>query len=90
MTKKKPKIKDYWETPCSGCSGFNVPYMVTDKIWKKVSHNFKDRFLCLFCVEKRLGRKLKLEDFTDAWINQGVFGFNKQDWIDFRKIIRRE
>lgn len=87
---KKHKEKDYWETPCDGCTEFNVPYMVTDKVWKKVSRNFKDRFLCLFCVEKRLGRVLELTDFIDAWINQGVFGFYQEDWVNFRKVIRRE
>lgn len=77
------EFKGYWETDCDGCSGKNMPYMITFNLWKKIFNG--DDFLCLFCVEKRLGRKLKKQDFLKADtlpINNGVFGFKWQDWVN--------
>lgn len=48
--------------PCEDC---NVkpftPYMIRDELWKAVAG--KTNLLCLKCFAKRLGRKLKVEDF---------------------------
>ena len=51
-------------------------YMVRDELWQQVITT-KDlatrKFLCILCLEKRLGRKLCLADFMDsacAKINQ--------------------
>jgi len=33
-------------------------------------------FACLPCLEKNLGRDLTTDDFTDAPINFGIFGFD--------------
>lgn len=41
-------------------------YMVYNKIWKQVKGH---RYLHKKCLEKRLGRKLRKEDFTKAPIN---------------------
>jgi hypothetical protein len=42
-------------------------YMVHPKVWKKAG---MDRgFLCIGCLERRLGRRLTAKDFTDAPIN---------------------
>jgi hypothetical protein len=41
--------------------------MVTNKIWKRYGNG--DGFLCLDCLEKRMGRKLKAKDFTDTILN---------------------
>lgn len=62
----------YRTKPCNGCTGKNDPFMVVDKIWKKVAKP-NDQFLCLKCVEKRIGRKLEKKDFTTVPLNQWLF-----------------
>jgi hypothetical protein len=58
--------------------------MIKNNLWNKVSQG--DRFLCLECVESRLGRDLKLEDFTPALINYGVFRFDVRNYIKGEKV----
>ena len=51
-------------------------YMVSDNVWKQAVPHFeptqeyanlnKREFLCLDCLEKRLGRKLTKEDFLNS------------------------
>lgn len=48
-------------------------YMVHNKIWKKVNPKIKG-MLCIGCLERRLGRLLNRNDFTDAPVNRGFFG----------------
>ena len=84
MKKRPYKHKGYWEIDCDGCPGKNMPYSITNNLWSKVSSN-TDRFLCLFCVEQRLGRKLASRDFIQAPINEGIFGFHKDLWLAFRR-----
>ena len=48
-------------------------YMVHDEIWEEgVQSKDRIKLLCLDCLEKRLRRKLKVEDFTDYPINDVV------------------
>lgn len=44
-------------------------YMVTDKVWLEVNDT-KEGMLCIECLEKRLGRKLKTGEVTDCLINR--------------------
>lgn len=82
------KFKGYWETPCDGkCGGNNMPYMITHELWNQVAEP-DDDFLCLSCVEKRLKRPLKKEDFLNPDsnpINNGFFGFDWREWVNIRK-----
>ena len=82
------KFKGYWETPCDGkCGGNNMPYMITMELWKQVAGP-EDDFLCLTCVEKRLGRQVTKKDFLHPDtnpINNGIFGFTWQAWVGARK-----
>ena len=55
--------------------------MIQDTLWKQVKKP-REMYLCLYCVESRLGRKLKDEDFTKAPINEGYFGFHAPLWVD--------
>lgn len=55
---------------CQCCGGLNDQYMVSNKMWAQV--NKGERFLCLDCVESRLGRFLTIEDFTPAKINNPI------------------
>lgn len=53
-------------------------YMVNNNIWKKYG---VDGMLCLKCLERRIGRKLVFEDFTDCLLNRNnefVKGLAKQ------------
>jgi hypothetical protein len=53
--------------------------MIKNNLWNKVSKG--DRFLCLGCVESRLGRSLALNDFIKAPINYGVFAFDVRNYV---------
>lgn len=60
-------------TPCTGKRGCRHAgrwehYMVKDAIW--TAANMKDGFLCIGCLESRIGRRLKTKDFTAAPINR--------------------
>ena len=39
-------------------------YILHNKVWKKAAKKDHDKFLCSYCVENRLGRKLKNKDFN--------------------------
>lgn len=45
-------------------------YMVHNYLWK-IAHNnkYEDGYLCVGCIEERLGRQLNKEDFTNYPIN---------------------
>lgn len=43
-------------------------YMVHNELWNEVHPNIVG-MLCLPCLERRVGRRLRLSDFTDAPIN---------------------
>jgi hypothetical protein len=58
--------------PCSGCRGCRHAgrwehYMVTDAIWQEAG--MKSGYLCIGCLELRLGRCLVAADFTAAPVN---------------------
>lgn len=59
---------------CMGC-GLDIDrlaeyaYMVRDSIWFSVAET-KHGYLCIGCLEKRLGRRLVVEDFSDVLINK--------------------
>ena len=44
--------------------------MVKDSLWEKFGEN--ENFLCVDCFETRLGRKLKVSDLTDCFVNKNV------------------
>jgi hypothetical protein len=59
-------------TPCTGKRGCRHAghwerYMVRDKIWKAAG--MRDGFLCIGCLERRIGRRHVPRDFTKAPIN---------------------
>ena len=71
-------------SPCASCQvdtqgdGTNEFYMVTDDVWNAVAPDdphHMDLFLCIGCLEERLGRRLTSYDFTDAPLNaMGLVG----------------
>jgi hypothetical protein len=84
------KIERTWHPyghDCQQCKGPNDPYMLTFPLWQELTTREERRgFLCLDCVEIRLGRQLKLEDFLDAPINFGVFGFDCRTFVKNRRV----
>lgn len=55
-------------------------YMVHDHIWRSITHGKGERygFLCLKCLERRLGRTLTAKDFPELpaneWLKGGQYG----------------
>jgi len=60
-------------SPCADCGGHGYGYMLRDSLWVLVNRGSRDGFLCLPCVERRLGRPLRRDDFTDVPINAPIF-----------------
>jgi Protein of unknown function (DUF2695) len=67
MTKPRPLV-DFSCKDC-GCD-YDENYMVHEKLWK--THGVGDDHLCIGCLEKRIGRQLRRQDFIDAPINEIV------------------
>lgn len=51
---------------------------------KQIVHVGSGFFICLSCIEVRMGRRLTMDDFSDFPINLGCFGF------DYRVYCRLE
>jgi len=59
-------------TPCTGRRGCRhigrwEYYMVRPAVWRRAGAG--RGFLCIGCLERRLGRRLRPADFTDAPVN---------------------
>lgn len=50
--------------------------MVQDDLWALATAEYgtTDVMLCIGCLEHRIGRELKADDFTEAPINSGTTG----------------
>lgn len=61
------------QKPCDDCEKSTVElgehYFVHKSIWDSVCTSERG-FLCIGCLETRLGRNLQPKDFTDASINK--------------------
>lgn len=66
--------------PCCDCGRDTAPragdfewYMVHDDVWRATQpwneYGGEIRFLCIGCLERRLGRRLASADFSDALVN---------------------
>lgn len=66
-----------WKDPqCAECGkDIYLPYMVEDRVWRRVMPNGAGH-LHFECLEKRLGRLLTVDDFSDVRVNDPLkFGF---------------
>ena len=68
-------IREDPDAPCFDCGTptgrgdeTNEWYMVHDRVWQAAGMG-RDGFLCIGCLEARLGRRLWREDFTSAPVN---------------------
>lgn len=69
------KPKPYSRKGCDDCGGVDEPYLVKNHVWQKSKKG--KGFLCLSCLEHRIGRLLTLKDFHEtAPISWGIFGFD--------------
>jgi hypothetical protein len=65
MTAPKPLV----DISCADCAyDYDEYYMVRDDIWK--ARGAGTGMLCIGCLEKRVGRLLRRQDFTDVPLNQ--------------------
>lgn len=68
---KYPEYKDFMKFHaqlCYDCEDDNADYyMVKNNIWDE--YGAEDYYLCISCLEKRMNRKLKPDDFTDCPAN---------------------
>jgi hypothetical protein len=75
--KKKPikpdrvsRMLDGLASPCADCGADTTPgegnefYMISDELWQAVGVG--EGFLCIGCLENRLGRQLIAADFIDV------------------------
>jgi hypothetical protein len=47
---------------------FQEYYMVKDNVWLRAKSD-KEGFLCIGCLENRLGRRLSYQDFSECNLN---------------------
>ncbi|MCX4576554.1 hypothetical protein OHB41_25945 [Streptomyces sp. NBC_01571] len=64
-------MTDQWEYDCADCGTDSTDerYMVTDQTWE-ASGMCPFGFLCVGCIEQRLGRRLTAADFLDLPLNR--------------------
>jgi hypothetical protein len=67
-----------WLLACRECGQVcGEDYSLLDEVWALTGLDSKGGRLHLKCVEKRIGRKLTLEDFSNFPVNEGIrFGFS--------------
>ena len=58
---------------CFDCEKRILPkgwFMVKNDLWQK--YGVEDKFLCMDCFEKRIGRKLEASDLIKYYVNEKV------------------
>lgn len=77
--------------PCFDCAVDTLPldyghdaeyYMVTDDLWQRATSDWpgsRRRYLCVGCIEARIGRELTPADFKDCNVNDLAFS-RMQRW----------
>jgi hypothetical protein len=78
------------ECPCHDCGAETMPadygqrgewYVVTDNVWHAGGLGTLGGYLCIGCLEARIGRRLTPADFTDAPINNlAVYDLPRWAW----------
>lgn len=67
----------------------NEYYMLTDDTWFAARSDVKDKYkrtgmLCIGCVENRLGRQLRPDDFADVPLNYGPWAIFQSERLASR------
>lgn len=64
-------------------------FMVLDPVWKQAGLCKQGGFLCIGCLETRIGRRLVSADFTDAPVNRAeVWGPPGYEKLPIRRSAR--
>jgi hypothetical protein len=82
MTRYHVKLRQYTKCICvdckvdTGAGGNGEFYMVKNAVWQAAGmdptdcpENYRRFYLCIGCLEERLGRRLTPEDFLDCPLN---------------------
>ena len=69
---------------CAGCRldvlEHREIFVLDDNVWHALAGTDANKFLCLACVETRLGRQLRPSDFPNWPVNRyGMFGKGHSD-----------
>lgn len=56
---------------CKNCGNPSAALMLHDDLWLSIVNDRKD-FLCLVCIEEKLGRAIKANDLNNAPINDAL------------------
>ena len=71
-------MKNCWNRsvcPCLDCKVDTMHigewYMVLPEVWEQAGLKYKDGYLCIGCLEERIGYVLCPEDFEDYPVNKG-------------------
>lgn len=82
---------DWTHCLCNDCEMDTTPhptegphewYTVRDRVWNAV---MGPGYLCIGCLEKRLGRRLTPNDFTDAPVNGPPWSFGATNRLNSRR-----
>jgi|SRR6516162_9561785 hypothetical protein len=73
----KQAVEATYMFDCNDCgiSTFNEYYLVLENIWD--NYGCGDGMLCIGCLEKRIGRKLRTTDFVQCHMNTIGYGGGK-------------
>lgn len=58
---------------CADCGTYPAHYMVLDDVWKAAGMSPDGGYLCVLCLERRIGRRLTPDDFDGCPMNQHAF-----------------
>lgn len=92
-----PSKYEFAPLPCKDCgvdtghgsNGIREYYVVQDDLWKKSRMKHDDGYLCVGCLEKRIGRQLHFTDFADypvnSWPSSDRLSNRRQLWSNSYK-----
>ena len=58
------------------------------KIMKILCNNWKNRYICVFCYQNKIGQKVKIKDFTHILVENAQINFSLNGGRGFREKIR--
>jgi len=80
-------VNDDLPAACKDCETDTCPvewgyraewYMVKQEVWEAAG--MRSGYLCIGCIESRLGRQLRADDFTDAPVNNLKIADSRYAW----------
>lgn len=64
-----------WEPyrACADCGERPFMFMLKDELWAAIAPRASQGFLCIWCCEVRLGRRVVIEDLNPVGVNTQLF-----------------